>query len=75
MNQKERKLAADLLYLAADEFANHGCNDWDWPADWSDEERRDFAARYAAYNGDDETYDTLPDFAVMGFLGSMLEGD
>lgn len=34
MTPAQLTLAADLLDLAADEFANHGCEDWDWPADW-----------------------------------------
>lgn len=27
LTKKERKLAADLLHLAAEVFSNHGCND------------------------------------------------
>jgi hypothetical protein len=44
VNKKWADLAADMLGLAADDFANHGCDDWKWPADWSAEDRRAFAA-------------------------------
>ena len=36
-------LAAAMLDTAADSFANHGCNDWQWPADWSRAKRRRLA--------------------------------
>lgn len=44
-------LAADLLELASDEFGNHGCNDWDPPADWDDCDRDAFALRAWVANG------------------------
>mgnify|MGYP000367218483 FL=1 len=43
-------LAAAMLDTAADSFANHGCNDWQWPADWSRAKRRRLAVAMVADN-------------------------
>jgi hypothetical protein len=50
MNPKWLKLAGDLLHRAADQMGNAGCNDWQWPADWTREERREFATALVAEN-------------------------
>lgn len=78
MNQKENALAAQMLEMASKSYSNHGCNDWDWPEDWSIKERQDFTKAYHEWNGDPEEFDpkflNLPDFAVMGFLAAKLKG-
>ena len=38
MSPKYFKLAAQLLGLASDEFSNHGCNDFEKPDDWTQDE-------------------------------------
>ncbi len=43
MNSAWLRLAGELLGLASDQFSNHGCNEWEWPADWSAVERRQLA--------------------------------
>ena len=77
MNPKWLKLAGDLLELAADEFSNHGCNDWEWPDSWSAIERREFAKSVWANCGTPEYYDPkhlhLPDMVVMSFLADQLK--
>lgn len=76
MNAKERALAASLLRTASDDFANHGCNDWEWPADWTHEQKTEFVREYHEWNDDPEEFDAdylhLPDFAVMAFLAHKI---
>ena len=71
-------LIATFLRPASDEFANHGCNDWEFPAGWTTEEKIDFCRAYHHYNGDPENFDpnhlNIPDFAAMNFLAHMLDG-
>lgn len=76
MNAKERLLAAGMLRLASDAFANHGCNDWSFPEDWTQEEKIQFVLEYHEWNGDPEEFNAnylhLPDCAVMDFLADKL---
>lgn len=76
MTPKEMHLAATLLQLAGEHYSNHGCNDWDFPADWTMDEQRAFVREYHEYNGDPQEYDPhflhLSDSAVMGFLAHKL---
>lgn len=76
MTNKELLLAAQLLNEASDHYANHSCNDWKFPIDWTHEERVKFVKEFHEFNGDpnefDETFLRLPDYAVMAFLASKL---
>lgn len=76
MYTKELELAASLLREASEEFEHHGCNDWEFPADWSLAERQKFVLEYYTWNGDPENFEPdfleLPDFAVMDFLAHKL---
>ena len=81
MNKKEINLLCHFLYLASDEFGNHGCNDVEesvWK-EWTLEERKEFVREYCIWNGDLEEYDEsnlhLPDFAIMGFLKHKLKNE
>lgn len=81
MSPKLMKLAAKLLRLASDKFANHGCNDFELPADWSTEECSLFRAAIELWN--DPHYDpadyeqtefrTIKDYAAMAFLADEIE--
>ena len=79
MTPTQKKLAARLLRAAADEFGNHGCNDFDLVVDggMTVREADDFRKRYHAWNGDPDEYRAggtdLPDFAAMGFLAHLLD--
>lgn len=77
MNAKWMKLAGDLLDKAADEFTNHGCNDWWFPADWTIEDRRELVKAMYEQNGNPEEYDpdqlNVADWWVMQFLASKLK--
>lgn len=54
------KVAAALLSRAAEQFGNHGCNDWLWPDNLSQEERKALHAMVRAYMGDPD-YPNEPD--------------
>jgi len=78
MNPKEKAIAAKLLQIARDEFADHGCNDLDsnfWDG-WAHSEIVQFVREFHDYNGDPEQFDEshlhLPDYAVMGFMAHKL---
>ncbi len=80
MSPKLLTLAADLLDKAAEKAA--GTYDWQFPADWTEAEKHDFAVAEAilstAKNGDDSPGPVYPDeapppdFAVMGYLAELL---
>lgn len=74
-------LAAELLEMASDKFADHGCNDWEAPATWTDAQWEVFAAAYEAWNeGEDATdrlrmRDQMMDWEVMAFLAGYFRGE
>lgn len=59
MTYKERKLAADLLRLAADKFSNNICNDIDDELfeGWTTEEKQQLAKDYEDWNSDGRDYE------------------
>ena len=79
-------LAADLLELASGKFSCHGCNDYSYPKDWTEDERREFALAMTAWNWDKEVSELTPeqvedaeydvnminDWQAMSFLASQL---
>lgn len=73
----EKKLTAVLLELAAEEFANHGCNDFDLHEHMSPQEALDFQKRMHEWNGDPEEAPTdcgrwAQDHFVMSYLAAKL---
>lgn len=79
MIKKHKLLAAELLKLAADEFGNHGCNDFDLPSGWSRKEKISFIKEYHKWNGDPEEFDPnnlfIADCAAMSFLAAKLKDE
>jgi hypothetical protein len=79
MRPADLRLAARLMRMADDEFANHGCNDFDLVTDGGmlASEADEFRKRFYEWNGDPENYEPgrtdLPDSAAMGFLAHLLE--
>lgn len=74
LSKKERSLVCDLLQMASNEFANHGCNDVDkdtWE-EWTIEERKDFVKSYYEFNGEphefDENHLELTDWELINFM-------
>lgn len=82
MTPAEKILAARMLRMAADNFSNHGCNDFDLVADGGmlAKEAHGFRKRFHEWNGDLDVFEEekpgktdLPDFATMDFLAHLLE--
>ena len=69
------RLAAELLRMASSEFSNHGCNDFDLPATWTDEYKRQFLAGWEMWNsgGTEEPDDDIPDWCAMGYVAYLLD--
>lgn len=76
MTPKERKLAGQLLNAYSEDLSNRGCNDWEYPPDWTEGERQRFAEFYWAWTGDPDAYDPddtrLQDWMVASYLGARL---
>jgi hypothetical protein len=76
VRDKWLRLAAEFLEKAADKFSSHGCNDWEFPANWDDAEKRGFIKAIHEDNGDPENFDPdnlhIPDWLAMSFLASWL---
>jgi hypothetical protein len=78
MNVKYQKLAAVLLEMASDEFANHGCNDVEESLfkDWTIEERKKLVYDFEKWNSGYENYEPdhlhIPDYALMLFFSHLL---
>ena len=81
MTPGERKIAAKLLRMAADEFSSHGCNDFDLTEVIPDQAERDALVRaYHGWNGDPEEYYEagsrdyrLMDWMLMDFMAALME--
>ena len=76
MSEKEKALVKRFLKEHADVIGNRCCNDWDFPEDWTHEEKVQFVREYHEWNGDPEEFDEkflhLPDFAVVEFLAHRI---
>ena len=76
-NKKELELLMKFLDELDDVFSCAGCNDWDFPADWTNEEKIKFVKEFHNYNGDPEEFDEeflhMADFSVLGLLKKKLE--
>lgn len=57
MQNKRLILAADFLDLLIEKLFFAGCNDWEWPEDWSKSERNQFAMEYYQLIGHPEDYE------------------
>lgn len=80
MTKNEKILTCKLLKVAAEEFSNKGCNDFDF-AHWMPNlaERRALIKAYHEFNGDPENYDptakyeTYPDFILASFMAQKID--
>jgi hypothetical protein len=65
MSPAERRLAAELLRVAAESFSNHGCNEFDLAAVVPDvEERRAIMRRYEERNSGGQDFDPELDYRI-----------
>lgn len=75
MIDKKLELAAKFLEQLSEKMSNAGCNDWEWPEDWSQSERDKFAEEYFDVLGDGEEFEPdmyLPDFCAVDLLVVVL---
>jgi len=75
MTKKQLMLAAKFLDQLSEQMGNAGCNDWDWPEDWSGCERDQFAREYHTMNGEPEVFEPgmgLHDFGAVDLLSEAL---
>lgn len=83
MTPAERKLCAKLLRKAADQFSNHGCNDFHLVKEGglTPEESYNVRVKMRAANGDADEVEELPDnhytqdWLVMSYLSRLLAKD
>lgn len=77
LSQKERSVLLDFLEDYSGVLSRRICNDWNFPDDWTTEERENFCRAYHEWNGDPGEYDPkhlhLPDGAVVDFLAFKLK--
>jgi len=80
MPSSRDRLLAKLLRMAADQFTNHGCNDFDLAAIMPDvEERRALMKEYEIWNNSPDRYDPNDryeigsDWALMAFLADKYD--
>jgi len=76
LSKQEVELASILLGMAADKFANHGCNDFELPETWTQEECDAFTLAMSTWNGDPEEHEPgsriTQDWYAMNYLAAML---
>lgn len=72
MTKKELLLVVWCLEKLSAELGSCGCNDWDFPKDWTPAEKADFDKQYNELSGTPEDHDpsnpSLPDFGVADLL-------
>lgn len=62
MKTKHKKLLIDFLEEYSERLGNDGCNDWNFPDDWTEEDIKEFVNMFAFANrpndpnGDGENY-------------------
>lgn len=64
------KLSAQMLEQHSDDLSNKGCNDWDFPAWMTEQERDEFLVEYRHFHGEKNL--PLFDWMVASFLANQL---
>ena len=84
LTEPEAKLIVELLYLASDQFSNHGCNDFDLSKSVPElGDRRELMRRYNESNGSPEDFEyddehgsefkDISDAALMSYLADRVK--
>lgn len=74
-----KKLLLGFLGQLGDVFSNAGCNDWEFPDDWTDEDILEVAKLYSQINGNSEDYSDwvesrmCDDFSILSVLEHIIE--
>lgn len=79
MTIKEKLLAAEILDQVADEYSNHGCNDWDFPEEWTAEEKIKFVREFHEFDDSLDEFNPahlgMADYWVMKLLAHKIRKD
>lgn len=77
MNANEQILASKMLEEFSDILAGRGCNDFNFPDSWTEEEKEVFVRDFHVWNGDPEEFDKdnwyISNFCVAMFLSEKLK--
>ena len=77
LTDKEKEIASAMLKHHSSALGYRCCNDFEWPSNWTDEEKTKFTKEFHDWNGDPEEYkqgDVLSsDFSVAAFIAFKLE--
>ncbi len=77
MNPKWLKLAAQLLESASAVFSNRGCNDFDYPKDWTQADIDEFEQAVNLWNTRNSEPEPdpapVPDWFAMSFLALWIK--
>ena len=75
--EKMKRLAGELLSLAAEQFSHHGCNDFDKPSYFTDAEWLQLERDYEQWNsgGRDSAHGNMGDWMLMNWLAELFEGE
>jgi len=65
-----------MLEEYSDALSCSSCNDWEFPIDWTLQDKQEFVKAAHEWNGDPEEYDKdnlrMPDFFVASYLSHLL---
>lgn len=80
LSDKDARLLIPFLEDLGNKYGNAGCNDWQWPDDWTQDERDEFIRSYNNHNGSPEyNEDDIParqyqmDFVILYELQARIE--
>ena len=75
MTPKELKLASEFLKQFSERLGSDGCNDWEFPDDWTNAEITQFKRDICEWNRGGETvsdWENVPNWVAVGVLASKL---
>jgi len=79
MTNNEKKLASKMLELLSDILGKRGCNDFEFPESWSEDEVKSFVKDFHEWNGDPEEFSEdrlyIQDYSVAGLLSEKLKNE
>ena len=68
MGKHEWKLLLTFLEDYSDKLSTAGSNDWDFPENWTKEDREQFLKEYQIFNKSEEPHTYLDDFMALWVL-------
>ena len=75
LTAKDMQLAAKFLKEFSARLGNDGCNDWEFPSDWTESETAQFKLDICEWNNGGETVDdwqSVPNWVAVDILAEKL---